>query len=1669
VVFTGDLSNAGAPSIASLQIIGSLDQDVLDYSALTGPLDIRVFGLGLDDGLFGFVDLPTAVPVAPFMGLPIDFDNINGAIGSTSDDDSLAGPDLPNHWDVGGDVTALIGAAGPLRDTGVLVTNVDDMSVLGIAAVVGRPTPSDPVAPVLDERDFAFTGIENLTGAETESDWFDFRDGATLTGDINGGNAMGDSADDSLDLRDYTTSIIVDLTFGAVTDDAIPANDIVRSLVAVTPGLDSTIENVFAGDGDDLITGDDDDNILGDGFGSDVLYGGPGDDRFRLEPGSDDYVFDISGNDWVDFSFAGLHRAPPAGITFDMDLVGWDADGVVDFASSPRVDIPAPQDVYQDGSDTVTLMRNGALGQTAISPSPIENIVGSQQDDVIDIDPLTIGGDVPPNGPPVLRAVDGNLPVAPASPGDTLRFDSMGNEVFDTGDSLTAAGVGSVLYTSIETMDLPNSAPKIIDNGDLGWSFDGAWRSNRSQGYEQDIHFAWNAQTSQVARWTFNGVSDGEYVVSVTWTSGRRYDRADDVLYSVLDNETLLNQYNVNQQLPPNEFEFGTPTGTFADDGVWWKPLPGTYVVDSNTLVVELSGTDAEGFTIADAVRIDRVPANGSFMRVLDASGSLIIDETGAVDFGTMLEGEMRSQQVTIENLGMQDVVLSNLSLPVGFMEDPVDTFPATVTAGTSETFTVIFDPLNDPRATSSSGNFTGELSFDFGGTFTPAAELDTFNFTISGRAIGMQADDAIVVDNEDAERFDASGFRLVPHDSRSYGRDYRFDRPGGNGVATWTFDDLSTGAYQVSATYFAWHNRSDQAMYTLFGDTTVEVAIDQRIDPADTVSAFMGEEGTFWTNLHAGLFITGGTLTVQLRGAENGYVIADAIRIQKISDSPLAEIAVYQQDPPGPVIELFDGASTVDFGTTDFARPVTKTFEIHNFGGTDLVIYPRTLTVPEGFSLQSSSFDPSAEMESIALGDMATFTLQLDAAVTGSPGGIVSLENSDADENPFDFVITGSVESQFIDDGDRQYMSNGGFRRVARDSRFYARDYEYLVTGGTGTAAWTFENLVPGNTYQVAVTYYAWHNRATDAPYTITGGIGGPQTVYVNQREVADDFSDRGVFWEDIATVTLDPTGDGTLTVELSGSVMGYVIADAVRLEALYLPELDLDMQDNGSTVRVQYGQTIDFGTALQATTPETRTFLVTNGGQLPLVLSQPTVDSARYQVDPYYDPTTGTVIDDPTSGLPIEPLVLEPQQTAAFDVTQLTDVLPGAPGTPFDATVSLTSNDINQRAFQFFVTGVVQDNHYIIDDGDDGFDPGTFRQDPHNTPFYGNDYHYQAPGVNGRAKWTFTGIDPGMYAVSATWFEWGNRATNAAFRAFDGDGTGTPEWTELVDQTQAPDGAANFGWQQIGTLGVHGNTLTVDVLSSSADGYVIADAVRIDYLGPNLLAVETASASNPVVVTAEMIESSLAAAKQQWLSTELNRSELAQLGQVEVHVGQLPGAVLGYTSAYGPSIWIDADAAGYGWKYAGQSTKFATDGESFGQMDLVTVLAHELGHVIGHEHDDDHDVMSATLAAGEKFESGRQEAEVGSQGLVFENLWSRRDDFADSHLETCTSDPVSANLPSEFRHLKSLPVFRIRDALFARLEDRADAIIDHDALLSDSDKTSDESEEGVDLWSLI
>ena len=88
-------------------------------------------------------------------------------------------------------------------------------------------------------------------------------------------------------------------------------------------------------------------------------------------------------------------------------------------------------------------------------------------------------------------------------------------------------------------------------------------------------------------------------------------------------------------------------------------------------------------------------------------------------------------------------------------------------------------------------------------------------------------------------------------------------------------------------------------------------------------------------------------------------------------------------------------------------------------------------------------------------------------------------------------------------------------------------------------------------------------------------------------------------------------------------------------------------------------------------------------------------------------------------------------------------------------------------------------------------------------------------------------------------------------------------------------------------------------------------------------------------------------------WAAAGVDSHRLDALSLVEVQIAELSGSLLGMASS-SDVIWIDRNAAGYGWGDAG--------------VDLLSVVTHELGHKLGFDHDDAHlhNVMAATLAPG-------------------------------------------------------------------------------------------------------
>ena len=125
-------------------------------------------------------------------------------------------------------------------------------------------------------------------------------------------------------------------------------------------------------------------------------------------------------------------------------------------------------------------------------------------------------------------------------------------------------------------------------------------------------------------------------------------------------------------------------------------------------------------------------------------------------------------------------------------------------------------------------------------------------------------------------------------------------------------------------------------------------------------------------------------------------------------------------------------------------------------------------------------------------------------------------------------------------------------------------------------------------------------------------------------------------------------------------------------------------------------------------------------------------------------------------------------------------------------------------------------------------------------------------------------------------------------------------------------------------------------------------------------------AAASHPV--STQLLPSEVTPVlSEAWNRWRMTNPKTAVNSEINVHVADLGGTTLGLAS--GNTIWLDDNAAGWGWfvdTTAGDDSEFVLSGSQGEQdrIDLLTVVMHELGHLLGHEHEAD-GVMEETLAA--------------------------------------------------------------------------------------------------------
>ena len=206
------------------------------------------------------------------------------------------------------------------------------------------------------------------------------------------------------------------------------------------------------------------------------------------------------------------------------------------------------------------------------------------------------------------------------------------------------------------------------------------------------------------------------------------------------------------------------------------------------------------------------------------------------------------------------------------------------------------------------------------------------------------------------------------------------------------------------------------------------------------------------------------------------------------------------------------------------------------------------------------------------------------------------------------------------------------------------------------------------------------------------------------------------------------------------------------------------------------------------------------------------------------------------------------------------------------------------------------------IVDDGGPGYSQtGDFQSAPLPIARDGDNSYALFEWAPSEAAWTFT-VTPGQYQVSATWFNTGGSAiyaSNAPFTVLDG---GAPLGTFALDQRQGPDDFSDDGssWEAIGgAFDVSGTTLTVRLTNVGADGYVLADAVRLNWLGPPADA-QPAPQFAPPPDASPPPQGESFAREQAWLAGAYDSQEADQLATVLVEEGNDPAGNLAGRPVY-------------------------------------------------------------------------------------------------------------------------------------------------------------------------
>ncbi len=707
-------------------------------------------------------------------------------------------------------------------------------------------------------------------------------------------------------------------------------------------------------------------------------------------------------------------------------------------------------------------------------------------------------------------------------------------------------------------------------------------------------------------------------------------------------------------------------------------------------------------------------PIVGPEIQVLEGAND-ITDNTGNVSFGSTITGSPSSKSFTITNQGTTTLTIgSSISLPAGFTLTQAPGTSA-IAPGGSTNFVVSL-------GTAVIGTYGGQISFTNNDT-----DENPFNFNISGEVTAVPVTPTLPF-TDDFNRLN----------NASLGSNWT-ERIGDLAIVSGGLQSNATSASIATV------NDLTPADVVVSGDVNVgagtanrSLGLVARYSGSGDGNWYLGNirytggayRAEIWKQVNGGQTLLTSTFLDSGAGSVRFEVVGTSLKlffndtlVGNVNDTQLTQGGIgirtnfltglsvdnFSATAPNtvlaPEIQVGDGATdiadntgSVNLGSTITGDSLTRTFTVTNQGTSDLNL--GTILVSGGFIL-SQGFSATT----LAPNASTTFIVSLNTATLGTYSGQISFTNNDADENPFNFNISGEVTAvpvtptlPFTDDFNRLNNTSLGSNWTERIGDLA------IVSGGlqsnaTSASIATVSELTPADvvlsgdvnvgagTDNRSLGLVARYSGSGDGNWYLgniryTGGayraeiwkqVNGGQTL------LTSTFLDSGagsvrfevvgtslrLFFNDTLVGNVNDTqltqgGIGIRTNFLTGLSVDNFAADVPVLA----PEIQVgdgatDIADN--TGNVNFGSTTT-GNSLS------RTFTVTNQGTSNLTLGTISLPNG-FTLAQGFGATT-----------------LAPNASASF-VVSLNATTVGT----YSGQVSFTNNDADESPFNFNISGAI------------------------------------------------------------------------------------------------------------------------------------------------------------------------------------------------------------------------------------------------------------------------------------------------------------------------------------------------------------------------------------------